>query len=191
MTSLNTITKEIMVQMPPDTRFREEDRQVIIKHRDSLLGLEEKVVHGFYDTLMVHPPTKAIFREGERAAREETLRQWWQRTLAGSFDENYWTWQALVGLIHVKRKVKNVMMISMWGWILTTLRNELQGNIPDDDLKRVMEALERLAATVQALTAESYLEHYVTALRKATGFESGLLDRMVEAEVEDLVREAG
>lgn len=190
-TILADMTKKILEQMPPSTRFSDADYLVVAKHRQVLLSLEEAVVQGFYDTLFAHAPTKAIFHEGERPAREQTLRDWWRRTLKGPFDDEYWTWQTFVGLIHIKRGVKNPMMIAMWGWALTTLRQGLQNQLSHDDLKQLMASLERLAATTQALTAESYLENYLTALTKSTGFSPMLLDRFVENEVDELLRAAG
>jgi hypothetical protein len=191
MSALREITTAILAQMPPANRFSPEDAQVILSHKALLASLEEKLVQGFYDTLFDHAPTRAIFVDGERPAREETLRRWWQRTIAGPFDDHYWEWQTLVGLIHVKRGVENPMMISMWGWTLTTLQNELEAALPPADLACLLKSFLRLAATAQALTAESYLKHYIKALAGATGFELGLLDRLVHNEVDDLLRAAG
>lgn len=191
MSSLVVITRAILEQMPPIVRFRLDDAQLIMAHQQLLLGLEGKLVVGFYDTLFAHAPTKAIFKDGERPAREQTLRDWWRRTLSGPFDGNYWTWQALVGLIHVKRKVKNPMMIAMWGWLLQTLRQELGGQLPAGTLEPLLDSFTRLAATVQALTAESYLEHYIKALCEATGFEPELLDRLVSNEIDTLLQSTG
>jgi hypothetical protein len=189
-TVLADMTQKILEQMPPSTRFSDPDYQVIAKHRQLLLSLEVQVVQGFYDTLFAHAPTKAIFHDGERPAREQSLRDWWRRTLKGPFDDEYWTWQTFVGLIHIKRGVKNPMMIAMWGWALTTLRQLLQTELSNDELKELMESLERLAATVQSLTAESYLENYLAALTKSTGFSPVLLDRFVQSEVDELLRAA-
>ncbi|MCB0035317.1 MAG: hypothetical protein KDE51_14895 [Anaerolineales bacterium] len=191
MVELEKLTKQIIGQMPPTTRFRQEDVKVIGAHKDFLLSLEDKIVAGFYDTLFNHAPTKAIFVEGERPDREQTLRNWWQRTLNGPFDASYWTWQTLVGLIHIKRKVKNPMMIAMWGWVLNTLRSELSQHCSAEEVTKVMDSFERLAATIQALTAESYLENYINALSTATGFNMELLQRMVNTEVEDLIKATG
>ncbi len=187
MVALEKFTEEFISQMPPSTVFTAKDYDIIAANQELLLGLEENLVQGFYNTLFDHSKTASIFVEGERPDREETLRKWWQRTIKGPFDNSYWVWQTLVGLIHVKRKVKNTMMIAMWGWILTTLRNELTGKLPEGEIGKVMEAFERLAATVQALTAESYLEHYLMALQKSTGFELSLLDNLVATEVEAIL----
>lgn len=190
MVALEKFTEEFISQMPPSTVFTAKDYDKIAANQQILLELEDKLVQGFYNTLFNHSKTAAIFVEGERPDREETLRKWWQRTIKGPFDNNYWVWQTLVGLIHVKRKVKNPMMIAMWGWILTTLRQELTGKLQEGELGKLMAAFERLAATVQSLTAESYLEHYLIALQKSTGFETSLLDNMVATEVESLLEEA-
>lgn len=191
MLNLQQMTVDIVTQMPPTTRFRKEDAATIQAHKPFLLSLEDKIVAGFYNTLYDHAPTAAIFTDGERPDREQTLRDWWQRTVNGPFDNEYWTWQTLVGLIHIKRRVKNPMMIAMWGWILSNLRAELSTQLSAEDVTKTMDSLERLAATVQALTAESYLENYIASLRQSTGFNAELLQRMVSTEVEDLLKAAG
>lgn len=187
MSSLTDLTKKIIDQMPPTTRFRPADVQVLASHKAALLALEDHVTAGFYDTLFGHATTKAIFTAEERPAREETLRQWWRRTLNGPFDADYWAWQTLVGVVHVKRKVKNPMMMAMWTWMLGAVRDGMRPQLSATELDQLMESMERLSATVQALTAESYLEHYIAALREATGFNAELLDRMVSTQVDDLL----
>ena len=189
--SLIDIANGIMAQMPPSTRFNEQDAQLLFSYRKPLLSLESKMVQGFYDTLFAHPPTRAIFSDHERSAREQTFRTWWRRTIGGPFDEKYWEWQALVGLLHIKRKVKNPMMISMWGWLLTMLERELEKELSTSQIRQIMESFKRLAATAQALTAESYLENYLIALSEATAFPPNLLQRFVDTQVDDLLKAAG
>ena len=189
--SLADVAKDIFAQMPPATRFTDEDGRILFAYRKLLLSLESKVVQGFYDTLFAHPPTRAIFSDHERPAREHTLRTWWRRTVRGPFDDKYWEWQALVGLVHIKRKVKNPMMIGMWGWLLTTLDRELESQLSSTQAKQVMDSFKRLATTAQALTAESYLENYLAALCEATAFPPSLLNRFVETQVDDLLKAAG
>ena len=145
--TLSDITRQIMGQMPPNTRFQPEDATLILARRDLLLGLEDKLVQGFYNALFAHGATQAVFTDGERPDREQTLRQWWQRTLTGPFDQSYWDWQVLVGLVHVKRKVKNPMMIAMWGWIVNFVRQEAYEHLPSDEARDLVTAVTRLAST--------------------------------------------
>ncbi len=183
------LTEMILYQLPPSSRFGEEDAALIYYHRTLLLELESDLVQGFYDTIYAHAPLKAVMQSNDRSVRETTLRQWWQRTVTGPFDERYWTWQVLVGLVHVKHGVKNPMMMGMWGWLLTWLRNQLTAIVGESEATRVLGSFEHLAVTVQALTSESYLEHYLKVLQRTTGFKPALLDRLVQSEINQLLEE--
>jgi hypothetical protein len=83
--------------MAQEARFRPEDHQVLLKHKDRLLALTDELVKAFYDTLFATPNTRKVFHEGERPEREKTLRDWWQRTIEGPVDEDYWAWHGLGG----------------------------------------------------------------------------------------------
>ena len=56
-----------------------------------------------------------------------------------------------------------------------------------ENASSLLQAFSRLSATSQALTADTYLETYLTGILKATGFSKNLLDKMVENEINDLV----
>ncbi len=86
---------------------------MLARHAPLMEGWTEEPVQGFYDTLFAHAATWVVFREGERKEREKTLRDWYLRTLRGPFNGVYFAWQALVGLVHVRRGVTNAMMASM------------------------------------------------------------------------------
>ncbi len=183
-TSLAEITESIFAQLPPSTRFSSEDAELLTRLAPALAPLEDSLAKGFYDILFGHPGTASVFGSGERSEREKALRRWWRRTLEGPFDSPYWEWQAAVGLVHIRRGVTNPMMLAMWGWILNALQAALleRSNLPPNEAARAMEALHRLAATVQALTAESYLRHYLIALSHSTGVSTDLIHRLVAVE---------
>ncbi|MDD4933085.1 MAG: protoglobin domain-containing protein [Methylacidiphilaceae bacterium] len=183
--SLAEITESILAQLPPCTRFSNEDEALLLRLAPALAPLEDLLAKGFYDALFAHPETASVFGSGERAEREMALRRWWRRTLQGPFDARYWEYQAAVGLIHIRRGVTNPMMLAMWGWILNALQEALieRVKLAPQEVARAMEALYRLAATVQALTAESYLRHYLLALSHSTGVSTDLIHRLVSVEV--------
>lgn len=187
MRDIQQITTEIFESMPVSTRFSQADAALIKQHKDLLLGLEDDLTKGFYDTLYDHPKTAEILEKEDRAKRETVLRSWWQKTINSDFDSSYWEWQVFVGLVHIKQKVSNPMMISMWGWILTALRGLLKEHLAQKDLDEVMISFERLASTIQALTAESFLSNYVQAIEQATGFNNKLVDRMVTLQIDGLI----
>lgn len=187
MKDIQQITAEIFESMPIGTRFSDADTALIRQHKNLLLGLEDELTQGFYDTLYAHPKTLAILEKEDRAKREQVLRSWWQKTINSDFDNSYWEWQVFVGLVHIKQKVSNPMMISMWGWILTALRGLLKEKLSQDDLDTIMISFERLAATIQALTAESFLSNYVQAIEQATGFNNKLIERMVTLQIDGMI----
>jgi hypothetical protein len=190
MANIQQITAKIMADMPSQTRFGTDDALCIAKHRDLLLQLEDTITQGFYDVLYSHPQTYEILKNDDRKNRENVLRTWWGKTLNGRFDDQYWEWQVIVGLVHIKHKVSNPMLISMWGWLLNTLNNELQAKLPDDEQSKVMHAFGRLAATIQALTAESVLVNNMKAITDATGFNTNLLNRLVVMQIDGMIKQS-
>jgi hypothetical protein len=185
-----TIAQEIWSQLPPQARFRPvEDGKILARHRTFLEGLTEGLVQGFYDTLFAHPPTRAVFREGERPLREKTLRDWYLRTLAGPFNGQYFAWQALVGLVHVRRGVTNAMMTSMWNWLTEEVARKAQEALPPEEARALEGAFRRLAFTVAALISEEYLDAYLEALAEGMGQEPASFRALAQREAERLLRE--
>lgn len=80
---LNRAVRTVFDEIPPPIRFGEEDAQAIRKYSRELEAITDELVRGFYDLLYSHPATAAVFKEGERAEREATLRDWWLRTVRG------------------------------------------------------------------------------------------------------------
>lgn len=190
MSKLIEIMQSVLEDMPDSTRFSEEDAQVIDRNQDAIKALGGDLVKGFYDTLYAYPKTAAVFREGERPMREESLAKWWDRAISGPFDETYWAWQTYVGLLHIKRHVSNPMMISMWGWVLNFLAERLpQSEVPEADQVALLEAFQRMAATTEALIGDSVFRFYLQGLLEATGFNDKLLDRMVQSEINSMLKE--
>jgi len=179
---LKEIARQAMEDMAQDTRFRPEDHQVLLKHKDSLLALTDDLVKTFYDTLFATPNTRKVFHEGERPEREKTLRDWWRRTIEGPVDEDYWAWQAYVGLIHVKRVVTNPMMLGQAFMIQDLVRQ----HIADPELAG---AVSRLMATVGAIIAYGYEKAQLLSIEETTGMDQELLKTNVRIGVEKLLEE--
>ncbi|MEX8496856.1 MAG: protoglobin domain-containing protein [Leptothrix ochracea] len=184
-------TRNIMASLPEGQRFSADDAALLMRFRDQLLVMEDELVKGFYDTIQANPQMATLIGHGARADRETSLRRWWQRTLHGPFDDKYWAWQSLVGVVHIKVGVKNPMMMGMWTWVLGWLRSQIT---PDavggaDVARDLMSSVERLALTAQAVTAESYLTYYLETVIRITGFKPALLERMFKSEIDVLVGE--
>lgn len=173
-------------QMPPETRFRPEDAAVIARHRNTLLSWTEEMVQAFYDTLFTHPPTRKVFREGERPEREETLRRWWERTVQGPLDEGYFAWMAKVGLVHVVRGVENPMMLAMASFVAAFVEHKShEGNLPEAD--PLTEAFYRLSMAVGAVITHGYDRYRALALYNVAGMEPALLERLTVEEAREML----
>lgn len=190
MTSIQDITAKIFADMPAETRFGQDDAACLAKHRDLLLSFEDTIVKGFYDVLYAHPRTLEILQNDDREKREAVLRDWWQKTLNSKFDDDYWQWQVFVGLVHIKQKVTNPMMISMWGWLSHTLSAALQDKVSETEQISIEKSFGRLSSTVQALIAESVMVNNLQAITAATGFNPKLLDRLVALQIDGMIKQS-
>ncbi|WP_105317321.1 protoglobin domain-containing protein [Thermus tenuipuniceus] len=183
------LAQEFWFQLPPQARFRPlEDGKVFTRHKELMRGWVDQVVQGFYDTLFAHPATRAVFREGERPAREKTLRDWYLRTVEGPFNGQYFAWQTLVGLVHVRRGVTNAMMAAMWNWVVETVGRLAREGLPQEEAQALADAWRRLGFTVMALISEGYLHAYLEALAQAEGVEVGAFLRRAQEEAARLLR---
>lgn len=184
---LEQLQAEILSEMVPASVVNAADAAAIARHTDLLLGLEDRLVTGFYDELYAHRPTAAVFDLDERPAREETLRLWWRRTVTGPLDDGYWSWMGLVGVVHIRRGVRNPMMLSMMAFVERLVAREVAAaGLPADEAEALGEAFNHLTATASAVIAESYTQSYVGALQALGGLNPKLLANMLAIEIRAL-----
>jgi hypothetical protein len=177
------LAKEARSKLVDAVRFTAADAAIIAKFKDQLLALTPEIVKAFYDGLFANPATAAVFKEGERPAREKTLSDWWQRTISGPVDDAYWGWQAYVGLIHVKRLVSNAMMLGQ----TTLIRQIVADRFPNEP--GLVAAVGRLLGEVAAVIADSYDLMTQRAVAKFAGISQGLIMQQVALGVDELVAE--
>ncbi|MCX7850790.1 protoglobin domain-containing protein [Thermus sp.] len=183
---MTQIAKEALEQMPPETRFRPEDAELIARHKDLLLSWTDELVKAFYDSLFAHPPTKKVFREGERPEREKTLEGWWRRTVEGPLDEAYFAWMAKVGLVHVVRGVENPMMLAMASFVADFVEGKTHtAGLPEAD--PLTEAFYRLSMAVGAVITHGYDRYRALALYNVAGMEPALLERLTVEEAKGML----
>jgi len=179
---LKEIARQAMEEIAQEARFRPEDHQVLLKHKDKLLAITDDLIKTFYDSLFATPSTRKVFHEGERPEREKTLRDWWKRTIEGPVDEDYWAWQAYVGLLHVKRVVTNPMMVAQ----AFLIENVVRRNVNEPE---VLEAMNRLLGTVAAIIAYSYEKVQLLSIEETTGIGQDLVRTNVRLGVEKLLED--
>ncbi|MDO5053067.1 MAG: protoglobin domain-containing protein [Pseudoclavibacter sp.] len=194
------LAREARDQMPPNAAFRDVDEAVLAQHRDFLTALEGRIVQSFYDTVYGHHATAAVFRDGERPAREQSLGAWWRRTAQGPHDEEYFSWMAMVGLVHVVRGVSNPMMISMADHASREVAAAARDSqLPPEEADRLSESCRRLLSTVSGVITYGYDRAVENALFEIAGMPPALLHRLRDQSVgesleharKDLARPAG
>lgn len=191
MESMHEIAQAAIDQAPPACRVRPEDGEVIRRHSEALLNLGPQIVDAFYDTLYGYDRTAGVFVDGERPMREKTLADWWQRTVLGPLDDRYFAWMAMVGLIHVLRRVTNPMMLAMAEFVAQyiTDRGDLVTDDPEER-QRLGEAFRRVAASVSAIITWGYDHAISSALFEVVGMPEKLLERLRDSEIQAAIDKA-
>lgn len=188
---LTQMQADILREMIPTSTVTAADSAALGRHRDVLLAFEDELIAGFYDTLYDHAATADVFGPGEREARELTLRRWWQRTVVGPLDDGYWTWMALVGIVHIRRGVRNPMMLSMVGYIENAVHGRATASGLDPaEVEELRLAFSHLGTTVSAVISESYTQSYIGALENLGGLNPRLLANMLGIEIQ-AIEDAG
>ena len=188
---LHKLQAEIRAEMVPTSLLSARETATLAEHAEFLLGIEDALVTSFYDTLYAHEPTASVFAFGERLHREQTLRMWWRRTVGEPLDDGYWSWMGLVGVIHIRRGVRNPMMMSMMTHVQEMV-GEAAGAAGMDpaaveDLRR---AFAHLSQTASAVISESYTQSYIGALQALGGLQPRLLANMLSIEIQ-AIEDAG
>jgi hypothetical protein len=173
-------------QVVPQSAFPDADAAAIAEHHDYLLGIEDSLVEVFYDALYSHAVIEAVFEDGERPAREQTLRTWWRRSIDGPIDHQYMLWMTFVGVVHIRRRVKNPMMVSAMTVISDHVHQRARAELDADAVEKLQTAFSHLTTTIVSLISESFTQSYIGALRNLAGLDESLTARMLAIEVKDL-----
>lgn len=184
---LASMTNSILQKIPGILVPTAADGEVIRNHQDFFKKHEGALIEGFYDMIYSSPETKIYLNPQERSMRENTLLQWYQVTTAGHFDEHYWIWQALIGIVHVKHNIPNPAMLSMWSWMINFIQLHAQEELPAGEARAIIQVLQKLQATVCSLIVESYLLTQQEAIARASGLNQKIQERFVHIEIDQLL----
>ncbi len=178
---------EVLKTLIELTGYAQEDAQILAQTKTVTAQWAEDFAKAFYDTLFGYPPTAAVFKPGERPAREKTLKDWYLRVVSGEIDDGFWLWQWKVGLIHIPRRVPNDYMLGMMSRVQQLFLQKCLEAFPQEQAVRVFLAFKRVTDVVAGLIAEGYMRGHQLAMKELLGFRQELLDRMMDMEVDTLV----
>ena len=172
------------------TGHSEKDFAVLGRHAATTRAWAADAVQVFYDTLFAYPSSAVVFREGERSQREATLRDWYLEITSGKVRDDFWNHQWIVGLVHIKRHVKNSFMISMISRIQQLFLERCLAELDAGEGRAVFLAFKRVTDVVLGLIAEGYHQGYIEAVADVTGMKEELIDRMADVAVDRLLSRA-
>ncbi len=178
---------DVLETMLKLTGYTPQDAQTLAETYEVTSQWAEELTQAFYDLLFSYPPTAAVFKPGERPAREETLKNWYRRVVSGQIDQEFWLWQWRVGLIHIPRRVPNDFMLGMMSRVQQLFLQKCLEAWPAPRAVEVFLAFKRVTDVVAGLIAEGYMRGHQLAMKELLGFRQELLDRMMDMEVETLV----
>lgn len=151
----------------------------------------EDFVEIFYDTLYGYESTSHVFKEGEREAREKTLRDWYLEVAGGDLNrQNFWHHQWFVGLVHIPRKVTNTFMFSMMSKVQQHFLQKCMNTFEPSQAVVVYTSFKRVTDVIAGLIAEGYFSNYILAMEQVAGLRPALIERMMNIEVGKMIAEA-
>lgn len=188
--NLMQMTQTILQKIPRPMIPTLEDGDLIRGQSAFFQKHEAVLINEFYNLLYNDPSTQLTLGDPSlRKQRERTLHQWYQVTTSGSFDADYWAWQTLVGVVHVKHKITNASMLSMWSWMVSFLQTRLLHELPTEQALPLINILHKLHATVCSLIVESFLITQQEAITRASGLNERILSRFINIEIDLLLKQ--
>jgi hypothetical protein len=143
----------------------------------------------FYDALFAYRPSARIFKDGERADREKTLRWWYLQIIGGEFDDNFWQYQWVVGIRHIARGITNAFMLGIMSRMQLFFMEKCFQTFEPAQAQTVFAAFKRITDVVAGLIAEGYHITYVEATENVGTLLRSIIERKLRAEVEQKVSE--
>jgi hypothetical protein len=95
-------------------------------------------------------------------------------------------WMTFVGVVHIRRRVKNPMMVSAMTVISDHVHQRARAELDADAVEKLQTAFSHLTTTIISLISESFTQSYIGALRNLAGLDENLTSRMLAIEVKDL-----
>ena len=182
--------EQVLTDLITLTGYTAEDAQTLRDYSEQIESWTEDLIQVFYNTLYRHSLTAAVFKEGERPAREDTLWGWYHHVSQGEINDTFWRWQWYVGLVHIPRGITNPFMLGMMSRVQQLFRAKYRETFSSDEADKVFGAFKRVTDVIAGLIAEGYFQSYLEAVQRTSGQSQALIERMVGFAVEEMLAEA-
>ena len=182
--------EKVLHDMVVLTGFSEEDSRILQETAEVTAQWADDFAQAFYDLLFSYEPTAKVFREGERPAREASLKAWYDGVIHGNFTPAFWQQQWVVGLIHIARRVTNPYMLGMTSRVQQLFLHKCLEVFDTAKAEAVYGAFKRATDVVAGLVTEGYFQNYMLAMERVAGFRKKLIVRMLDMEIRRMLEEA-
>jgi hypothetical protein len=172
--------------------FTQRDRDLLQEEMEIIIEWIPEIVKDFFDTVYECPETRAIFMEGERGRLEKTLTAWIFDILSGYEDSEFWEYQWVIALVHMKRQVKNIHVAGMMNRIQQVVLVRCQETFDPDKAVQVFSAFLRITGITTALIVECYteLQEFITAEGlESVGVRSRIVARIRQRKLDSMMTE--
>ena len=142
------------------TGLSEHDRSVLQETAKHTQTWVDEFVQMFYDTIFAYPPTRGVFKEGERPEREQSMRIWYLQITSGEFDDQFWQKQRQIGLKHVNRGILNAFMLGMMDRTQQFFLDKCLSTFEPEKGIEVFKAFKRVTDVTAGLIAKGYQSPY-------------------------------
>ncbi len=182
---------QVLAQLLHLTGVTEEDFAVLSETAHITQQWVDEFAQAFYDILFAYKPTAAVFKDGERPAREASLKEWYLQVTSGDIaNRKFWNHQWYVGIIHIPRKITNPYMFGMMSRVQQLFLHRCLQECELEQAEAAFLAFKRVTDVIAALIAESYHINYMDAMEKVAGLRPALVERMMALQVDNMVEEA-
>ncbi|NPB04140.1 MAG: hypothetical protein GXO39_06995 [Thermotogae bacterium] len=152
--------------------------QVLKRYASKLQRWSSLFAKAFYDRLFSYEETARIFKEEERPERERSLKTWYERTVSGEYDDDFWKWQYYrVGIAHVARGIPNEFVVAAMSFVQRAFLEKVKEEFPPDEGARVYLAFKHVTDAIVALISAGYMNSYLSGISTSTGMSLQLIER--------------
>jgi hypothetical protein len=169
--------------------FLQADCAVLAENASRTQTWVDAVVKEFYDTVFAQNATAKVFHDGERAAREKTLHDWYLEVTSGKIDQQFWEHQWFVGLVHIKRHVDNQFVVGIMSRLQNLFLNQCLAEFEQAKAQQVFAAFKHVTDVVVGLIVEGYKSQYLDAIERTSGISPALIEHMATTEADRMVEE--
>ncbi len=172
--------------------FDQSDRDLLLEEMEQIVEWIPDIVAEFFDTLYACDETRAVFQEGERPMLEKTLTAWIFDILSGYDDLEFWEYQWVIALVHMKRNVRNIHVVGMMNRLQQAVLLKCQQTYDVEKAMRVFSAFLRITGITTALIIECYteLQEFITEEGlESVGVRAGIVTRIRQMKLDSMMHD--